>query len=304
MKKAGIDPEESKPYSPELISREIRRHWLKKWWLPVTGIAATVSLFLVIRNLHSTTAGVKTSKTGIETNVSAISQVTTKAGSRMRVQLPDGSSVWLNASSYLSYGQEFGRTIREVNLTGEAFFDVVKDASRPFIIHTKTIDVKVLGTRFNIKAYPDEATTETSLLKGSVEVTIKNRNNQKMNLKPNQKIVVTNNMIVAGSEEKAPVAQALVFLQPLTYYPTDSAITETAWVNNILRFQENETFGEVALKMERWYGVTIHFADEEVAGYRIYGSFTKETISQALEALHFGFKFNYKIEGNDITITK
>src|SRR5207253_2479010 len=107
---------------------------------------------------------------------------------------------------------------------------------------------------------------------------------------------------------EAPVKDAsekpLYSVQHLTYYPVDSTIVETSWVDNKLIFQENETFKEVALKMERWYGVKINFADEEVSQIRPFGSFTNETIGQALDALRESFGFNYKISGNVITISK
>jgi hypothetical protein len=92
-------------------------------------------------------------------------------------------------------------------------------------------------------------------------------------------------------------------VQHLTYDP-DSTVIETSWIENRLIFQENETFREVALKMERWYGVQINFTSEKVGGYRPFASFKNETITQALEELKLGLKFNYRIEGNIITITQ
>jgi transmembrane sensor len=217
--------------------------------------------------------------------------------------LPDGSRVWLNASSDLTYDKDFGKNLREVNLVGEAFFDVVKDPAHPFIIHTKVIDVKVLGTKFDVKAYPNDAYTETSLIRGSVEVTVKNRPNEKHYLKPNEKVSVANN--IGERLEKVTKSRPLILTESLTYYHADNTIIETSWVDNKLVFQENETFKDVALKMERWFGgVNISFADEDVANYRIYGSFTTETITQALDALHEAFRFNYKRTGNNILITK
>jgi ferric-dicitrate binding protein FerR (iron transport regulator) len=180
---------------------------------------------------------------------------------------------------------------------------VVKDAAHPFIIHTKVIDVKVLGTQFNVKAYPNDNYTEASLIRGSLEVTVKNRPNEKHYLKPNEKVSVANN--IDERAEKITKSKPLILTESLTYYHADSTIIETSWVDDKLVFQENETFRDVALKMERWFGeININFADEEVANYRIYGSFTTETINQALEALHEAFKFNYKITGNNIIITK
>ena len=280
-----------------------------KRWVMLAGVLfGAAVLFFGLKNLMGTSEA----KNGKQTN---LSQVITKPGSRRtQIQLPDGSVVRLNSSSTLTYDKNFGKNIREVSLTGEAFFDVTKDSSHPFIIHTHVIDIKVLGTAFNVKSYPNDPSTETSLLRGKVEVTMKNRSNEKVYLEPNEKLIVANNGAIVNralidqpdqNVDKANVLSKPTYaVQPLTYYPADSTIIETSWIDNRLIFQENETFREVAAKMERWYGVKINFADEDVARIRPFGSFTNETIGQALNALHESFGFNYKISGNEITISK
>ena len=82
--------------------------------------------------------------------------VSTRKGSKSNVQLPDGTMAWLNADSKLIYDENFRGDFREVSLEGEAYFDVVKDKTKPFIIHTKAIDIRVLGTAFNVRAYETE----------------------------------------------------------------------------------------------------------------------------------------------------
>jgi ferric-dicitrate binding protein FerR (iron transport regulator) len=89
---------------------------------------------------------------------------------RQRFVLPDGSAVWLNANSRLTYSQPFGRKMREVSLTGEACFEVVKDAGKPFVVNANPLNVQVLGTVFNVRTYPSEATIATTLVEGSVQV--------------------------------------------------------------------------------------------------------------------------------------
>ena len=106
----------------------------------------------------------------------ALSSIVTKNGNRTKIVLPDGSQVWLNAGSKLDYNNfVFNKDLREVTLDGEAYFDVTKNAEKPFIIHTKKMDVKVIGTAFNIRSYNDERTAEASLIRGSIEVTLKDR---------------------------------------------------------------------------------------------------------------------------------
>ena len=299
MKKADV--EFSDKELTDIGTESTKRNNSRKWLASLISIATLLLAFFIFRN------AINTSEKKIP---STLSQVTTKPGSKTQIQLPDGSTVWLNASSNLTYDKNFGKNIREVSLSGEAFFEVTKDSSHPFIIHTNVIDVKVLGTAFNVRSYPGDANTETSLIRGKVEVTVKNRSNEKVYLEPNEKLIVANNNLTINkpATTQAPVKNVsekpIYSVQHLTYYPVDSTIIETSWVENKLIFQENETFKEVALKMERWYGVKINFADEELAQIRLFGSFTNETISQALDALHEGFGFNYKISGNVITITK
>ena len=86
------------------------------------------------------------------------SEISTKNGSKTNVLLPDGTTVWLNAGSKLTYDKTYGNTLREVTLTGEAFFDVVHNAEKPFVIHTSKINIRVLGTKFNVKSYPTDKT--------------------------------------------------------------------------------------------------------------------------------------------------
>ena len=226
------------------------------------------------------------------------SEVSSPVGSKTKLVLPDSTVVWLNAGSKLTYNEHFGANNRNATLVGEAFFDV-KKSSMPFIIHANSVQIKVLGTAFNVKAYPDEKTTETSLLRGRVEITLDKRPGELYILKPNEKLVVANEPElpkIKTLEKKVPIA----VIGRITHMD-DSTIIETSWVENQLIFQD-ETFIDVAKKMERWYKVTISFADETVANYHVYGSFTTETIAEALDALKIGFHFNYKMEGNKITI--
>jgi transmembrane sensor len=242
----------------------------------------------------------------------AESEVRTKNGSRSQITLPDGTQVWLNSDSKLVYDNDnFANGVREVSLTGEAYFDVVKNPARPFIIHTEKINIKVLGTAFNVKAYPEDKQTETSLIRGSIEVTIKNRPNDKIILSPNEKLIVENNDVVDRKTKAIPVAGRTeliadtvppqVSVNKLIYNPADNSIVETAWVNNRLVFRD-ESFEEVALKMERWYNTEIEIQGEELKQLRLNGIFMNETVSQALDALKISFSFKYRQEGQKFII--
>ncbi|MEP6750604.1 MAG: FecR family protein, partial [Bacteroidota bacterium] len=126
----------------EIKTKGIRYRWI----IPVSAVAASLIIVLIF---------IYTEPLSINKKVNHIAQntVSTRKGSKSNIQLPDGTMAWLNADSKLTYDESFSGDFREVSLEGEAYFDVVKDKSRPFIIHTKTIDIKVLGTAFNVRAY-------------------------------------------------------------------------------------------------------------------------------------------------------
>jgi ferric-dicitrate binding protein FerR (iron transport regulator) len=234
--------------------------------------------------------------------------VVTKNGSRTRILLPDGSSVWLNGSSKLTYdNKHFGDTLREVTLSGEGYFDVVKNPRIPFVIHTNNMQIKVLGTSFNVKAYPGEKNTETSLVRGSIEVTVKGTR-KKIMMKANDKLIVPNEAVnAAGSplqvNTRPIIADRAFSMQHLTFSRDDNSILETAWVDNKLVF-DNETFEDVAVKMERWYGVVIRFKDDKLKNVHMTGTFEKQTVTEALQALQYLSPFTYNIKNDTITIAK
>lgn len=233
-------------------------------------------------------------------------EVSTKTGSKSKLQLPDGSQVWLNSDSKITYGKEFGAADRQVTLTGEAYFDVVKNPEKPFIIHARNIDIRVVGTAFNVKSYPKDKTTETSLIRGIIEVRIKNRPKEKIILKPNEKLIVaaediptpTNSQPALIQTKKAPQ----VVIDNISYMPADSTVIETSWTENKLCFRD-ESFLEVAEKMERWYGVTIQITDPRLEKIRLTGTFQDETLQKALKALTITTPFTYKIEKGNVIIS-
>ncbi|MCF6406148.1 DUF4974 domain-containing protein [Chitinophaga filiformis] len=238
-------------------------------------------------------------------NKELVSEISTRHGSRTMVTLPDGSVVFLNVSSKLTY--DYGNdNSRQVVLEGEAFFDVFKDEQRPFIIHTKKMDITVLGTTFNVRAYEEDKTVETSLIQGKVEVTIKGEVPKKVILSPNQKIVLFNEeqqpKMVSVPATVGPDKESYR-LEEVTVNPHDSLVAETAWKENCLVFN-NERFADIALKMERWYDVQIIFADKQVEDYRFTGTFINETVDQTLEALRFTSPFHYRIEKKKIIIER
>lgn len=225
---------------------------------------------------------------------------------RSEMTLSDGTHIVLNADSKLQYPEKFDGTSREVFLTGEAYFDVAKDAKHPFIIHTSKMDIRVLGTAFNVRNYPDETTSEATLLQGAIEINVADRPADKIYLKPNDKFVLTNTVVAgkANSSDNEPAAHISSYaVAALTHYESgdSSDIVETSWMNNRLVFR-SETFGSLAKKMERWYGVNIDFQNPQQQDLRFTGVFEKESLEQALHALQLTEQFRYTLTGESLHI--
>lgn len=286
----------------ELPAKSSKKKWLVAFSSAAVIIAATAGIYFFAATGNSAK---------YPANEQAKNQISTKNGSKTSLVLPDGTKVWLNAGSQLDYDKNYGNKLREVSLVGEAYFDVVKNPERPFLIHTRKMDIKVLGTAFNVKCYPGEKTTETSLVHGSIEVTLKDRQ-EKIMLKPYEKLIINNddNTVAQGQGQPNKNQPAhlqsekpIISVSHLTYMPADSTVIETAWVQNRLVFS-GETFEEVALKMERWYNVKIDFADESAKQYRLTGNFEKETSVEALNALKLVAPFVYTLKNNEVVIYK
>jgi ferric-dicitrate binding protein FerR (iron transport regulator) len=234
-----------------------------------------------------------------------MSEVVARPGSRSKLVLPDGTQVWLNAESRITYHNNFNKTLREVTLEGEAFFDVTHNAAKPFIVHTSGINIKVLGTAFNVKSYASDETIEATLLRGSIEVVKQNDPTApKVILRPNEKLVFNKKDLLDTAGNKAPVAATVQPAISITRLPADipdSVIKETSWRYNKLDFN-GDSFEELAEKMDRWYDVHITINNERLKRRRLKGSFEKETIIQALEALKLSEKFEYEMEGKEVVI--
>jgi ferric-dicitrate binding protein FerR (iron transport regulator) len=282
----------------DAVPHRSRLRWL---WL-ASGVAASVLIvFLVV------SPGKKTSDKPVASNT-----ISTRPGSKSKVELPDGTQVWLNADSKLTYAQNFLGNTREVTLTGEAYFDVAHVNSPetgqriPFIIHTNSIDVRVLGTAFNVRSYPGEKTVETALIRGSVEVTLHNNPDKKIVLKPDEKLIVKNDNATVVNTKPASNAdgdnEPMMMLSKIHPYKEDTtAHYETMWVKNKLAF-ENETFDRMLPELERWYNVTIVLKNESLKGLHFTGVFENKSLAEIMDALSYSRGFQYEIKGAEVII--
>jgi transmembrane sensor len=235
-------------------------------------------------------------------NTSNKKEIITLNGTKTKTQLPDGSTVWLNAGSKVTYSGNLSGPTREVYLEGEAYFDVVKQPLHPFIVHTGNINIRVLGTAFNVKSYSTDKTIETTLLRGLIKITKQDDTSKAVYLHPNQKITIERN-------NSAGLSGTMNAAIPVSAYPISTVdvssvkeIQETAWMFNRLSFNGDD-FETMAEKLERWYDVKIVFEDDAVKKIHFKGSLENETIQEALKALQLATPFNYKIINNEIHIS-
>lgn len=215
------------------------------------------------------------------------------------ITLEDGTEVILNAKSTLYYPDEFAEEKREVRIVGEAFFRVAKEQGRPFIIETERARLKVLGTSFNVRAYPDERTTEASLIEGSLEVTAREGDSRPVLLRPTEKIILPNK-----SPERTNVAEKPepVKLSKISFLNSkDSTAVETTWTRNKLAFKD-VSFADLSKVLERKYDVQFVFTGTSAPKLRFTASFDKEDMTQMLTALQMASSFRYRIENRKITI--
>jgi ferric-dicitrate binding protein FerR (iron transport regulator) len=224
---------------------------------------------------------------------------------RKNIVLPDGTKVYLNSNSELLYDKDMNtKSVRSVMLIGEAFFDVSHNKSRPFIINTNKISIKVLGTAFNLKAYPEDVETQATLLRGSIELSVKNRNVKSVRLKPSQKFALidncTNNITPSMSMPATGVRIKVENTSPVQVAGKVYA-EEVAWIENKLVFR-NQSLREMKPQLERWFNIKLEIKNEDINSFHFTGVFTDENLTQALTSLKIIRPFNFKINKHDVII--
>lgn len=202
----------------------------------------------------------------------------TPRGQKQTVHLPDGTQVKLNAESTLRYAKNFDQRIREVYLTGEAYFEVAHDTLRPFVVYAGGIETKVLGTSFNLRAYPDEHNVDVALVQGKVEVY---KNDFSEILKPAQMISFDNNS------------------QAVEIKPFDS-LAVVGWKDWVLFFKDAD-INEIKYKLERWYDVKIEVRGN-LKGKAFSGKFINDSLEEVLKGISFSLRFQYEISNGKVII--
>lgn len=205
-------------------------------------------------------------------------------GSKTKLYLPDGTLVWLNAGSRMTYSQGFGVDNRKVELEGEGYFEVKRNEKIPFFVKTKDLQLQVLGTKFNFRDYPEDHEVVVSLLEGKVGLNNLLREEKEAVLSPDERAVLNK-------------ANGLLTVESVT------ASNASQWTDGYLFFDE-ELLPDIAKELERSYNVKIHIANDSLKTFRFYGNFVRreQNIQEVLEALASTEKMQYKIEERNITI--
>ncbi len=203
--------------------------------------------------------------------------ISTPPGVKSHVQLSDGTFVWLNSGSNLSYPSSFSTGTRNVKLIGEAFFDVAKDEKHPFIVDLGKINIEVVGTKFNAINYEQEGQTEIVLASGKVKLFEKHENNSRL------------------VSEMKPGQQAIYLKESNTISLKDvDAEKFTSWIGGKLVFRD-DPMDEVVRKLDRWFNVLIEFDDPNIGSYIYKATFQDETIEQILSLIKRTSPIEYSI---------
>jgi ferric-dicitrate binding protein FerR (iron transport regulator) len=216
-----------------------------------------------------------------------VCEVSAPIGHISKCKLPDGTEVWVNSGSKVTYSSSgFAGKTREVQLDGEAFFEVAKNGKMPFYVRTSLIDVKVTGTSFNVKAFSDSNSFETVLSEGSIELEFAGEHdNQTVKLKPDERAIFN-----AGQKE-------------LLVQNVDARIY-SAWRNGQIIFQD-ATLSDLIKELERIYDVKFKLNDPSLGSYRFRGAFSYDNnLIEALEKFKVTAQINYYIENKEVWLSR
>ena len=249
----------------ENVQKNVQEKPIFRTWL---SIAASIAILISIGIYCFTSANNNT----VETQAIAYITKETTLGQKSIVTLPDGSAVKLNSGSKITFPEKFTDSIREITLEGEAFFDVVKNESKPLIITSNKLTTTVLGTTFNVEAYPNKTDIKVTLATGKVSIDAEGK---KAILIPSEQAIF--------NREKLNIVIKKVDIQKYL-----------EWKDGMLRF-ENSTLTDAVEKLEKWYNVTIEFENRNLSNCTFTGVFKNERLQTILEHLAF-VKQNVKYE--------
>jgi transmembrane sensor len=256
-----------------LISKRLNKRFFFKVTAAASVLLIAGSLLFIKRNVNSTRQ---------------LSLVETKnsPGAKSNITMSDGTRVWLNTDSKIQYPKKFSGNTREVYLEGEAFFDVTKDAAKPFIIHLTNGTIRVLGTSFNVRAYKNEKMIEASVATGKVAFI------------PIHKSGTTKDTVFLTRNKKL---RYLLAKEQAIVEPTVSK-DDIAWIGGKLVFKAM-SFDEISFELERTFGKKFIFLSDSARQFRLTGSFQNNSLDEILFYLSKSAAFTYSINNNEVMIT-
>jgi transmembrane sensor len=223
-------------------------------------------------------------------------EIIVPVGEKAQAILSDGTHVWINSGSTFKYPVTFGQNSRDVSLQGEAYFDVKKRGKSKFTVNTHDVRVVVLGTAFNVKAYPEDLKTQTTVVRGLVRVESREKGIDPVLIRPNQMAVLKNNRPLEANNMK-PIKSLKIENQVNT-------VVITSWKDQMLVFAD-ETFEDIAIKMERWFNTKISIEDTRLKQERYTGKFVhNETVYEVLEAIKLTTPIVYTVKNEEIIIKR
>ena len=206
-------------------------------------------------------------------------------GQKSEIVLPDNTHIWLNSGTRLRYPTQYGSGTRDVFLTGEAYFEVTPNKHKPFIVHASQVDVKVLGTKFNVRAYSDDKDVETALLSGKINLLVSPASGEirEMEMKPGEMIDYNK-----GSQKIQKSG-----------FQDDEVV---GWKNNHLIFHD-DTFSNLVKKIERWYNVQIIYDKSKFQNHRLTLELLEgESIERLFQIIEKAMNVDYRIDKQKIYI--
>lgn len=276
-------------------------------WLFVSKIAA---LMVLVFSLGATsTLFFKPSQSNSDNQ---LCEIVTPLGAKSQVTLPDGSTVWLNAGSRLTYRKDFNEATRHVSLEGEAFFKVTTNKKKPFVVNASGINVKAYGTSFNVKAYAIDKSVVATLVEGIIKVEGKGADKKDFSytLKPNQNITYVKDTKTLQTKDISEVVPDVA--KEELEVVAEKIRKESVIVNNDIRAEvltswkesrwliEGEKLGSLATMFERRYNVVVHFKSDELRNFKFSGTIENETLEQVLGILRLTTPLKYEIGKGEI----
>lgn len=249
--------------------------------------AAAVIILLLALNLEFNWLALKPLEKPVRISQLAVEEIHslyTERGVKGSVTLPDGSKVWLNSDSRITYPKEFSGPSREVDFTGEGYFEVVKDSLCPMIVHcNKDFKIEVYGTNFNVKTYDNDNIAQTTLYSGHIRLV--------------SKLGVTETITQVQPNEAVLIAKA----QKPKVVTVNKPQTLSKWKDGELIFASTP-LEDAARILERWHGGQVIIANKALNKIPITAKFKTESLVQIMELLKFSMDIDYKIENNVVTI--